>query len=190
MLIRNAMIYDGSGKDGFYGDVRIKDDKICEVGTALRIEADEAVVDVQGKSLAPGFIDIHSHNDWFAIRNDPLPYFDPFIRQGITTFVGGNCGLSAIGFENDSRYIDKMGGGLFSYRDTIGCYGDFASYAQATDGAMPCNLALLVGHCSARAAVSGSANRELTEQEEAQMLAIMEKALQQGAAGRVSSESR
>jgi N-acyl-D-amino-acid deacylase len=48
---------------------------------------------------------------------------------------------------------------------------------------MPCNLALLVGHCSARAAVSGSANRELTEQEEAQMLAIMEKALQQGAAG-------
>jgi N-acyl-D-amino-acid deacylase len=76
-----------------------------------------------------------------------------------------------------------MGGGLFSYRDTIGCYGDFASYAQATDGAMPCNLALLVGHCSARAAVSGSANRELTEQEEAQMLAIMEKALQQGAAG-------
>ena len=181
-LIRNAKIYDGTGAEAFMGEVLIENDRIAAVGKNLPAEAD-VVYDLQGKSLAPGFIDGHSHNDWFAIKKDPLPYFEPFIRQGIATFVTGNCGVSAIGFEPDCPHMDKMGAGLFSFDGTTGAYGTLDEFFEAVDGNMPCNLSVLAGHCSARAAVSGSVNRKLTPAEEKEMLAILEKALQQGAAG-------
>ena len=181
-LLKNALIYDGTGGEPFPGDILIEGDRIKCVGAAPA-EPAERVVDLGGLSVAPGFIDGHSHNDWFAIKRDPLPYFAPFIRQGITTFVSGNCGLSAIGFEPGCPHIDRLGGGLFGFRDTTGRYGTAEEFFAAVDGNMPCNLALLAGHCSARAAVGGSENRRLTAEEEAQMLAILEKALRQGAAG-------
>ena len=181
-LLKNAKIYDGTGAEPFVGDVLIDGDRIAKIGVGLTDEAD-TVYDLKGKSLAPGFIDGHSHNDWYAIKKEPLPYFEPFIRQGIATFVTGNCGLSTIGFEPDSPYVDKLGGGLFSFRDTTGAFGTLDEFFAAVDGNMPCNLSVLAGHCSARAAVSGYANRKLTPEEEAAMLAILEKALQQGAAG-------
>ena len=74
-------------------------DRIAQVGAELPVDGADQVLDLQGLSLAPGFIDAHSHNDWFALRSDPLPWFDPFIRQGITTFVTGNCGISTVGFD-------------------------------------------------------------------------------------------
>ena len=181
-LLKNVKIYDGTGAEPFVGDVLIDGDRIAKIGVGLTDEAD-TVYDLKGKSLAPGFIDGHSHNDWYAIKKEPLPYFEPFIRQGIATFVTGNCGLSTIGFEPDSPYVDKLGGGLFSFRDTTGAFGTLDEFFAAVDGNMPCNLSVLAGHCSARAAVSGYANRKLTPEEEAAMLAILEKALQQGAAG-------
>ena len=114
----------------------------------------DRVFELRGKSLAPGFIDGHSHNDWFAIKKDPLPYFAPFLRQGIATFVTGNCGISAIGFEPGCPHMDVMGAGLFSFDNTTGAYGTLDEFFDAVDGNMPCNLAVLAGHCSARAAVS------------------------------------
>ena len=101
-LIKNAKIYDGSGSEGYMGELLLADDRVEAVGAQLDADADR-VIDLGGKSVAPGFIDAHSHNDWFAIKNDPLPYFAPFLRQGITTFVAGNCGLSTIGFEPDGK---------------------------------------------------------------------------------------
>ncbi|MBQ8074382.1 MAG: amidohydrolase family protein [Oscillospiraceae bacterium] len=181
-LLKHAKIYDGTGSDAFLGDILIEEDRIAAVGSLSDVEAD-AVTDLAGKSVSSGFIDGHSHNDWFAIKTDPLPYFEPFIRQGITSFVSGNCGISTIGFEPGCQYTDSIGGGLFTYQNTTGRYGTPDAFFSATDGNMPCNLAVLVGHCSARAAVGGIENRKLTASEEEQMLAILEKALQQGAAG-------
>ena len=181
-LLKNAKIYDGTGAEAFVGDVLIEDDKIADVAEKIETEAEE-VIDLTGKSLSSGFIDAHSHNDWFAIKNNPLPYFEPFIRQGITTFITGNCGLSAVGFDDGCTNVDKMGGGLFFYNDTTGVYGETDQYFAAIDGNSPCNIATLVGHCSARAAVAGYENRKLTETEEKQMLDILERALQNGAAG-------
>lgn len=182
ILLKNGKIYDGTGSNAFEGDILIEDNKIIEVDEHINTDADE-IYDLTGKSVASGFIDAHSHNDWFAIKNNPIPYFEPFIRQGITTFVTGNCGLSTTGFEKDCKYVDKMGGGLFFFNDTTGKYGTMDEYFNAIDSNTPCNIAALVGHCSARAAVTGYENRKLTSDEEKQMLAILEKALQQGAAG-------
>ena len=111
-LLKNAKIYDGTGADAYMGDILIEGDRIARVGASID-EAADRVIDLAGKSVASGFIDGHSHNDWFAIKKEPLPYFEPFIRQGITTFVTGNCGLSTVGFEPGCRYVDKLGGGLF-----------------------------------------------------------------------------
>lgn len=181
-LLKNGKIYDGTGAAAFTGDILVEDTKIKEVAGHIKADAD-SVIDLAGKSVSSGFIDTHSHNDWFAIKRDPLPYFEPFIRQGITTFVTGNCGLSATGFEKDCKYVDKMGGGLFNFSGTTGQYGTMDAFFTAIHENTPCNIAALAGNCSARAAVTGYESRKLAADEEKQMLAILEKALQQGAAG-------
>ena len=181
-LLKNAKIYDGTGSAPFTGDILLEDDRIAKVAEHIDEPADK-VLDLTGRSVSSGFIDAHSHNDWFAIRNDPFPYFKPFLQQGITTFVTGNCGISAIGFEKGNPNTDKMGGGIFSFRDTTGKYGTPEEYFRATDRNMPCNIAVLAGHCTARAAVGGNENRPLTEEEEKRMLAILEEDLRQGACG-------
>ena len=181
-LLKNAKIYDGSGSPAYMGDILIAGERIERLAPSIDAQADR-VIDLQGKSVSAGFIDGHSHNDWFAVKDDPLPYFEPFIRQGIASFVAGNCGVSAIGFEKDCPHIDKLGGGLFDFQNTTGQYGTVDEFFAAVDGRMPCNLLELAGHCSARAAAGGNQNRRLTDEEEKTMLAILEKALQQGAAG-------
>ena len=181
-LLKNAKVYDGTGSAPWTGDILIQDDRIADLGPSLSVQADKTV-DLQGLSVSSGFIDGHSHNDWFAIKKDPLPYFEPFIRQGITTFVSGNCGVSEVGFDESTTHMDAMGAGLFNYDDTVGKYGGTESFLKAVDKHMPCNMAELAGHCTARASVAGFENRPLTKDEEERMLAILEKALQEGAAG-------
>ena len=182
-LFKNALVYDGTGSAPFHGDILVENDKIVKVEENIQTEDGWEVIDLKGLSVSSGFIDAHSHNDWFAVKKQPQKYFEPFIRQGITSFITGNCGLSAVGFEADSPYADKVGGGLFSFQETTGVYPTVAEFFDAIDGNTPCNIAVLAGHCSARASVTGYANRQLTEEERKQMLDIMEKALKEGACG-------
>ncbi len=183
VLLKGGKLYDGSGAEAEVGDILFEKDRIVEIGKDIAASKADKVVDITGKSVAPGFIDAHSHNDWFAIKNDPVPYFEPFIKQGITTFISGNCGISEIGFEKDCKFVDKMGGGLFFFKDTTGEYGNITDFLSTIDGNCPANMAELVGHCSARAAVAGYANRKLTPEEEKKMLDIIEDNLKNGAAG-------
>ncbi len=181
-LLKNARIYDGTGSEPYRADILLEGDRISKIAGEINFPAD-SVTDLEGKSVSSGFIDGHSHNDWFAIKKEPLPYFAPFLRQGITTFIAGNCGVSEIGFEKGNPYLDKLGGGIFSFENTTGCYGTAEGLFRAVDRNMPCNMAVLAGHCSARAAAGGIENRKLTPEEEKRMLEILEQALQQGAAG-------
>ena len=183
ILLKNARIYDGSGASSFSGDILINGERIEKIDSSIIAEDGWEVVELSGLSVAPGFIDAHSHNDWFALKKNPEKYFTPFIRQGITTFVTGNCGLSATGFSDSSPYKDIIGGGLFGFKDCGEPKGQVKDFLVSADGNMPCNLAVLAGHCTARASAAGSASRKLTEQEEKEMLDTLELALQQGAAG-------
>ena len=182
-LFKDGWIYDGTGSEAFRGDILVDHDRIVKVSDDIHPEEGWEVVNLNGLSVAPGFMDAHSHNDWYAIKNEPQKYFEPFIRQGITSFVAGNCGLSAVGFEADSQHVDKVGGGLFSYTDTTGVYPTVSEFFEAIDGNTPCNIAVLAGHCSARASVAGYENRPLTDAERTKMLGIMENALREGACG-------
>ena len=182
LLLKNAKIYDGGTAAAFVGDVLIQGDRIVQVAPSIAADDNCEVTDLKGLSLAPGFIDAHSHNDWFALRKDSGKYFAPFIKQGITTFVSGNCGLSATGFADSTPHKDIIGGGLFFFKDGA-AKGQIKDYLDAANGNMPCNLAVLAGHCTARASASGSTSNKLTAEEEKEMLDTLELALQQGAAG-------
>lgn len=182
-LFKSGLIYDGTGSAPLYGDILVENDKILKVEESIQPEDGWEVIDLTGLSVSSGFIDAHSHNDWFAIKKQPQKYFEPFIRQGITSFITGNCGLSAVGFDADTQHTDKVGGGLFSFQETTGAYPSVSEFFSAIDSNTPCNIAVLAGHCTARASVSGYENRALTVQERSQMLDIMEKALQEGACG-------
>ena len=181
-LLQHCRIYDGTGAEAFESDILIEDDRILAVGQNLPI-ADAQVVDLSGKSISSGFFDAHSHNDWFAAKKNPTPYLEPFVRQGITSFITGNCGLSMTGFAGDSPYIDKVGAGLFHMDDLTGVYPDLNAFFSAIDGNTSLNIASLTGHCSARASGTGYLNRSLSEAEEQQMLSLLEENLKQGACG-------
>ena len=183
-LLKGGKIYDGTASEPFVGDILISGEKILKVAGHIEPDEDCQIVNLEGLSVSSGFIDAHSHNDWFAIKKEPLKYFDPFIRQGFTSFITGNCGLSAIGFEPDTPNVNKVGGGLFGYaQDCKGIYPSAGAFFEGIDGQVPCNIAAIVGHCSARASVSGYQNRDLSPEEEERMLGIIEQSLKEGACG-------
>ena len=90
-LIRNASVLDGTGRAAECLDVAVQDGRILDLGAALHYSASHEV-DAEGKTLAPGFIDMHTHDDTSVIEN---PEMLPKLSQGVTTVIVGNCGISA-----------------------------------------------------------------------------------------------
>lgn len=184
ILLQDGFIYDGSLNDGYLGSVLIEKDKIkkifrhnevCEKNDEIKI------IDCRGKIITPGFIDAHSHNDFFALKKDNLFYYEPFVKQGVSTMVTGNCGFSAAGYEPDSPYNDQVGGGLFSNDGND--YSDFQKWGKSIDKNLPVNLLSLVGHGTLRIGLNGKTSGSLTENQMIQMEKTLEKTLDSGAAG-------
>ncbi len=90
ILIQNGTIVDGSGKDAYSADIAISGQRIVRIGHLDGVEA-ARVIDAKGKFVAPGFIDMHSHADTVILG---YPKMESMLHQGITTFVGCQCGHS------------------------------------------------------------------------------------------------
>ena len=89
ILIKNATIYEGTGKKPYKGSIGVKGDRVESIG---EVKGDaERTIDAKGLTAVPGFIDAHSHADWSLLH---FPDCQNYIMQGITTFVGGQCGGS------------------------------------------------------------------------------------------------
>ena len=91
LLIKNGRIVDGTGTAAYLADIAIENGKIESIGTALGTNFD-CVIDATDMVVCPGFIDIHSHTDITITEN---PNAESIIRQGVTTEIVGNCGMSA-----------------------------------------------------------------------------------------------
>jgi len=183
MILKNAVIIDGKNTPAYKGHVVVENDRIVKI-LSLNDPFPKkpgTVIDCEGKTVAPGFIDAHSHNDFFAAKPDRLRYFEPFLQQGVTTMVVGNCGFSAAGYAEDTAHNDEIGGGLFSNDGNN--YGSFAAWIAKVDGKMPVNMAGLVGHGTARIGVNGKAGTPLSPETQLRMEQGIEKALDEGAAG-------
>ncbi len=106
-IIDNAKIFDGTGRLPYYNSVGILGDRIKAIGR-LESTGDCRRIDAEGLSLSPGFIDVHSHADMAIHYPDHGRLLEPLVRQGITTFVGGNCGVSLapVSEKNSKKQFD------------------------------------------------------------------------------------
>ena len=177
-LFKNGTIYDGSGSAPYVGDVLIEDDRILEVGGTIDSAADR-VVDLSGYQICPGLIDAHSHNDFFYDRPDAEKYYRPFIEQGITTQITGNCSFSPFGVDEGTPYRDKVGGGLFDTR--FPC--SFAKFKERAKGSLFVNLVPLIGQGSVRAGMAGYDPTPFTAEQIEEELSHVREAMEGGAFG-------
>jgi N-acyl-D-aspartate/D-glutamate deacylase len=176
-LVRNAHIIDGSGGKPWIGDVAIDDGLICAVGEASEYAARE-VIDGTGQALAPGFIDVHTHDDTNVIRT---PEMLPKLSQGVTTVIVGNCGISAAPVRLAGDPPDPMN--LLGTADVFR-YPTFKSYVGAIQMAQPSvNVAALVGHTALRNNHMDRLDRSATAAEIELMRAQLSEALEGGALG-------
>ncbi len=160
MLIKDADIYDGSGMLPFRADIGIIGDRISKVG---RIEARDAeeVIDAGGLAISPGFVDIHSHSDYYLLIN---PFAESKIRQGVTTEIGGNCGYSAAPIRGEVLEERKR-----SYRESYDLdldWTDLNGYFDRLAGkGISVNYAALLGYNTIRDSVMGREDRAPGEDE-------------------------
>ncbi len=177
ILIRNAKVLDGSGAAPELADVAVSDDKITEVGPALAYQGAKTI-DANGLALAPGFIDVHTHDDTAVIRT---PAMLPKLSQGVTTVIVGNCGISASPVKLHGAPPDPMNllGAAEDFR-----YPTFAAYVDALRQSQPAvNVGALIGHTALRNNHMDRLDRVATESEIAAMRAQLEEALAGGALG-------
>lgn len=181
-LFQNGFIYDGTKNRPVKGDLLIEDDVIVSVGEKVAesdLAGDDAIIDASGLMVCPGFIDAHSHNDFFYDRENAEKFYKPFIEQGITTQITGNCSFSPFGMDRDTPYRDKIGGGLF---DTMNP-GSFADFKERAKGNLYVNIVPLIGQGSVRAGMTGYDPAPYTKEQIEKELTYVREAMEGGAFG-------
>jgi len=179
-LIVGARVIDGTGAPAVERDVAVRDGRIVAIeapGGLADWTADD-VFDAQGKVLAPGFIDVHTHDDTHVIRS---PQMMPKITQGVTTVIVGNCGISAspVTLKGDPPDPMNLLGDAAAF-----AYPTFASYVDAVNAARPTvNVGALIGHTALRNNHMDRLDRGAAADEVAAMRAQLEEALDNGALG-------
>jgi N-acyl-D-amino-acid deacylase len=161
-------------------DVGIQDDRIVKISPNIEppnLEAKETL-DATGLVLSPGFIDVHSHDDFHVLIEPEVRHN---ILQGITTAIVGNCGFGAASSDAGKaqmKAINEPSAGLPDWDGYAGYLEEVAKIAPAL------NVAALVGHHTARRqAMGGVEKRPPTDSEMAGMLASVEEGMEAGAVG-------
>ncbi len=165
ILLTNGRILDGTGNPCFYADVGIKDGKIAAVGMLQKMSSAERVIDIKGKMIAPGFIDIHAHSydrvedetSWQG-ENEKRFFAPNFVSQGVTSFVSNMCGGGPIDIQKQRETLTAKGTGP--------------------------NVMLFIGHNAVRSHVMGKDfQRPATQEEIERMKELVRKAMAAGAFG-------
>ncbi len=174
ILIRGAQVYDGSGAAPFLADVALEGERIGAVGEA-RAAARETV-DARGLALAPGFIDVHTHDDFAALAHPDMAFK---LAGGVTTCIVGNCGFGAA----PHAAAAVMAKAMHPKFDLPGWRGYAGYMARLGEQPAGVNIGVLAGHGTARLAAMGNANRAPDGAEMAAMKATLAEALEAGALG-------
>lgn len=175
-LLQGGHVIDGNGTSRFRADVRVENGRISEIGADLEVRGATSI-DAAGRIVAPGFIDVHTHDDQSVLSS---PAMLPKVSQGVTTVVVGNCGISLAPLVHpDVPAPLTLLGGSGKH-----VYPTMRAYAQAVDAARPAvNVAALVGHSTLRVATMDDPYRAATPAEQAKMADLMREAMAAGATG-------
>ena len=182
-VLTGGLIVDGKGNKPYEGAVYIEDGFITNIIETEGIEEGYEVIELNGKVISPGFIDIHTHSD-IAYTSEYTP--ESKVYQGVTTEIVGNCGISSIPYEGDHMedildYFNSIietnaEGGLKS--------GNIKEYiSEMNNSCLPINIGVLIGHGTLRGAVMGFDDRDPTEDEMNRMCEVLERELRNGAFG-------
>jgi N-acyl-D-amino-acid deacylase len=179
-LIRNGRIIDGTGAPWYHGSVAISGDTIKAVGPLKGVRATR-IIDADGQTICPGFIDPHTHSDYILFKS-PAPDFK--LRQGITTEVVGNCGTSLAPLDEATRADLEKYVGFLKYGGTMDWHG-FDEYLDAIEqkAKLRTNIMTLVGHGALRIAAMGFHPGEPSPQEMEKMKRLLIQGLEAGALG-------
>lgn len=174
-LLRNGNVIDGTGTPGIPADVLIYNGRIEAIGALSGIEA--RLIDCSGLTVAPGFIDAHTHSDLQVLdgRRDKTV-------QGVTTEVVGNCGFSAYPPARDPEELRQFANGIFCGDDRW-CWPSSEAYLRAIERSAAVNVVSLVGHGTLRIAVAGNRQGRLSPAEVDRMGGLLEEAFAAGATG-------
>jgi len=176
LLIQRALIFDGAGTPPVTADLAAKGDKILVIGDLRNWHARETI-DARGLAVAPGFIDVHTHDDRALLIGDMANK----TSQGVTSVVVGNCGISLAPLTLRDAPPPPL--------DLIGAQADFkyptfAAYMAALDKQPPVvNAACLVGHSTLRVDSMDRVDRPAKPSEITAMRAKLQEALDAGAIG-------
>lgn len=159
VIVSGGLVYDGRGLDPILADVGIIGDRIVRIGDLTGARSARRI-DATGLVVVPGLIDIHSHATSSSIESSGVvqrPLAENYIRQGVTTALGGQDGSSPLKIDEFLAYLDQAPASI--------------------------NIGLFIGHGSIRSAVIGPDDRPPTEEELEEMAQLVEKGMIDGAFG-------
>ena len=178
VILRNASVLDGTGKPAFHADIAIQGERVAHIG-ALDLATATREIDARGLTVAPGFIDVHAHDDAELIER---PQMAPKLTQGVTTVIAGNCGISGAPYSGTSSPSGLLRLLFKSERFMAPTFEQFV--AKVRDAGPAINSAFLTGHSSLRIRVMGDdLSRAATASEIAHMRALLAECLEQGSLG-------
>ncbi|HXY44339.1 MAG TPA: amidohydrolase family protein [Acidimicrobiales bacterium] len=199
--ITGGTVVDGTGAPAVRADVSIKDGRIVEIvpagprGASTLAEPAATTFDAEGLVVAPGIVDVHTHYDAQLYWD---PYATPSNVHGVTTVFGGNCGFTLAPLRaEDGDYIRRMMArveGMAIPALEAGAPWDwesFGDYLAGLEGRVGVNAGFLVGHCALRRYVMGAdaVEREATEPEVAEMVAVLHDSIAAGGLGLSTTRS-
>ncbi|MEO7143550.1 MAG: amidohydrolase family protein, partial [Bryobacteraceae bacterium] len=177
ILLRGAALLDGTGAPATNGDVLVIGDRIAEFGR-FEAPADAEVVDCRGLTIAPGFIDAHSHSDLQVLERRPEK-----ILQGVTSEVVGNCGFSPYPAAGDAAALHEFANGIFHGGGGWGWPSARAYLEDTSKGSGYTHAASLAGHGSLRIAQVGHRLGALAASELDALAGSLDQSLDGGACG-------
>jgi N-acyl-D-amino-acid deacylase len=180
VVFENCRIVDGTGNPWYTADVALRGDKIVGIGV-FRGTKTKRRVDASGKVLCPGFIDTHSHSDVLIFAN---PAHDAKVRQGVTTEILGQDGISCVPMRPNKREEwARLWAGMNGEHEIPYSATTVDEYLDKFEGRTPVNVAYLVPHGNLRFLTVGMDDRPASKTEMEEMQLLLEQGLTEGAVG-------
>ncbi len=180
-ILANGKILDGCGNPWFWGDLGIRQGRVVAVAPTGTLHG-QRIIDVGGRFVAPGFVDVHTHSDLSILVNRRA---ESVVRQGVTTEIIGNCGMSPAPVdEGRLAEMRQYWGRIADQPEVTWAWRTFGQYLDALEqGGLAINIASLAGHGALRITVMGADEGEPTSVELTRMKELLSEAMEAGAYG-------